>query len=132
MSDLEGYGLHNLIEIISPEIKPFDIALYENDIYWTDRQIPALIVAERYQGLYARIASPFIFRGASGFIIVPGMSYNKCLFKLQSNDSKYDTDARVYKTMVKTIAAILTYFQPSNWGATNSVALLQNLDQLNN
>ncbi|XP_072027809.1 uncharacterized protein [Amphiura filiformis] len=69
LSDLEGYGLHNLIEIVSPEIKPFDVAFYSNNVYWTDKAIPALIEAERYQGLYARIAGPFIFHSANSLII---------------------------------------------------------------
>ena len=61
-----------MIEIISPEIKPWDLAFYGNTILWTDREWPALIQIERYQGLYARLVGPFIFFGASGIYINTG------------------------------------------------------------
>ena len=62
----------NLIEIISPEIKPFDLAFYDNAIFWTDLDWPALIEVERYQGLYARLVGPFIFFNARGIYINTG------------------------------------------------------------
>lgn len=72
LSDLDGYGVHNLIEIVRPNIVPWDLAFYENRIYWTDWALPALVEAERFQGLYASLAGPSLFRRACGVYIDPG------------------------------------------------------------
>ena len=58
------------------DIHPFDIGLYNNDLYWSDWAFTAIIKMDKL-GRYAEIIGSLVFEQASGLHIFVGMNQNQ-------------------------------------------------------
>lgn len=59
--------------IVGIDIHPFDIVIYNNDLYWSDWSIPNLFKMDRYRGLSAKAVGSSVLGKAGGLHIFLGM-----------------------------------------------------------
>ena len=60
--------------ITDPDIHPFDIGIYNDDVYWTDWALVKLLKMDKYAGGIAYPVGPGVFAQAGGLHIHQGMS----------------------------------------------------------
>ena len=75
VADLNGESRRIIATIINVDIHPFDIGIFNNDIYWSDWELTRLVKMNRYSpGEVTTVGEP-VFTKAGGIYIKEGNEY---------------------------------------------------------
>ncbi|XP_072045350.1 uncharacterized protein [Amphiura filiformis] len=72
VADLNGQSRRTIATISNVDIHPFDIGIYNNDIYWSDWALSRLVKMNRYNPVEVTVEGPSVFSQAGGLHIYKG------------------------------------------------------------